>query len=121
MTHFKPMSSRGVKGPPYRVSGNELSVYGELLVLQRTTNEKCGMSESIVSRRHFNQSSLISLLAAAAMPDGTAAAQQPAATRRDVIRQELNSTARATGSYSSQRQKRESVRPIPVQRCFSCE
>jgi quercetin dioxygenase-like cupin family protein len=51
------------------------------------------MAESIVSRRHFNHSSLISLLAAAAMPDGTAAAQQQAtshaATRRDVIKQEL--------------------------------
>jgi quercetin dioxygenase-like cupin family protein len=51
------------------------------------------MSEPILSRRHFNQSSLISLLGAAAMSDGTAAAQQQAtshaATRRDVIRQEL--------------------------------
>jgi quercetin dioxygenase-like cupin family protein len=51
------------------------------------------MTEAILSRRHFNRSSLFSLLAAAAMPDGTAAAQQQAtshaATRRDVIRQEL--------------------------------
>jgi len=51
------------------------------------------MAEPIPSRRRFTQSSLISLLAAAAMPDGTAAAQQQAtsqaATRRDVIRQEL--------------------------------
>jgi len=50
------------------------------------------MTEPIL-RRHFNHSALISLLAAAAMPDGTAAAQQhatsQAATRRDVIRQEL--------------------------------
>jgi quercetin dioxygenase-like cupin family protein len=51
------------------------------------------MAEPILSRRHFTHSSLISLLAAAAMPDGTAAAQQQAtsqaATRRDVIRQDL--------------------------------
>ena len=51
------------------------------------------MTEPILSRRHFNHSSLISLSAAAAMPDGTAAAQQQAtshaATRRDVTRQEL--------------------------------
>jgi quercetin dioxygenase-like cupin family protein len=51
------------------------------------------MIDPILSRRHFNHSSLISLLAAAAMPDCTAAAQQQAtshaATRRDVIRQEL--------------------------------
>ena len=47
----------------------------------------------ILSRRHFNHSSLFSLLAAAALPDCTAAAQQQAtshaATRRDVIRHEL--------------------------------
>jgi quercetin dioxygenase-like cupin family protein len=51
------------------------------------------MTEPILSRRHINHSALISLLAAAAMPDGTADAQQRAtshaATRRDVIRQEL--------------------------------
>ena len=51
------------------------------------------MIDPILSRRHFNHSSLISLLAAAAMPDCAAAAQQQAtshaATRRDVIRQEL--------------------------------
>ena len=51
------------------------------------------MTEPILSRRYFNRSALISLLAAAAMPDGTADAQQRAishdATRRDVIRQEL--------------------------------
>jgi quercetin dioxygenase-like cupin family protein len=50
------------------------------------------MIESIISRRHFNHSSLISLLAAAAVPDGTVTAQQAtshAAMRRDVIRQEL--------------------------------
>jgi hypothetical protein len=50
------------------------------------------MTEPIVSRRHFNQSSLISVLAATAMHDGTAAAEQVtsyAPTRRDVIRQEL--------------------------------
>src|SRR5215472_14394812 len=51
------------------------------------------MIESILSRRHFNRSSLISLLAAMGVPDGTAAAQQQAtphaAARRDVIRQEL--------------------------------
>jgi hypothetical protein len=50
------------------------------------------MTEPILSRRHINHSALISLLAAAAL-DGTAAAQQHAtshaATRRDVIRQEL--------------------------------
>jgi hypothetical protein len=67
---------------------------GELLVLQRATKEKeCSMIESILSRRHFNRSSLIPLLAAMGMPDGTAAAQQQstshAATRRDVIKQEL--------------------------------
>jgi quercetin dioxygenase-like cupin family protein len=50
------------------------------------------MIESIISRRHFNHSSFISLLAAAAMPDSRATAQQAtshAASRRDVIRQEL--------------------------------
>ena len=49
------------------------------------------MVEPTLSRRHFNRGSLISLLAAAAMPDGSVAAQQQAtaATRRDVIRQEL--------------------------------
>jgi quercetin dioxygenase-like cupin family protein len=52
------------------------------------------MIESILNRRNFNRTSLISLLTAVAMPDGTAAAQQQqanshAATRRDVIRQEL--------------------------------
>jgi len=51
------------------------------------------MTKPILSRRHFNHGSLISLLAATAIPDGTAAAQQQAtshaATRRDVIRQEL--------------------------------
>ena len=50
------------------------------------------MTEPILSRRHINHSALISLLAAAALDD-TAAAQQHAtshaATRRDVIRQEL--------------------------------
>jgi len=50
------------------------------------------MSVPTLSRRHFNHSSLLSLLAAATMP-GTAAAQQQAtshaATRREVIRQEL--------------------------------
>jgi quercetin dioxygenase-like cupin family protein len=49
------------------------------------------MIESIISRRHFNHSSFISLLAAA-MPDSRATAQQAtphAASRRDVIRQEL--------------------------------
>jgi hypothetical protein len=54
---------------------------------------RCSMIESILSRRHFNCSSLISLLAAMGMPDGTAVVQQQAnlnaATRRDVIRQEL--------------------------------
>src|SRR5262249_11006865 len=53
----------------------------------------CAMTEPILSRRHLNNSALISLLAAAAMPDGTAAAQQHAtshaAAGRDVIRQEL--------------------------------
>jgi len=53
------------------------------------------MTESIPTRRHFNRRSLISLLAAMGMPDGTAVAQQQAtshaATRRDVIRQELPS------------------------------
>src|SRR5215469_5281612 len=63
-------------------------------VLQRRPKGNwCDMAEPIPSRRRFTQSSLISLLAAAAMPDGTAAAQQQAtsqaATRRDVIRQEL--------------------------------
>ena len=51
------------------------------------------MTKPILSRRHFNHGSLICLLAATAIPDGTAAAQQQAtshaATRRDVIRQEL--------------------------------
>jgi hypothetical protein len=51
------------------------------------------MTEPILSRRHFNHSSLISLLTATAMSDGTVAAQQQATsqatTRRDVIRQEL--------------------------------
>ena len=51
------------------------------------------MTESIPTRRHFNRSSLISLLAAMGMPDGTAVVQQQAnsnaATRRDVIKQEL--------------------------------
>src|SRR5262247_2466669 len=51
------------------------------------------MIDPILSRRHFNHSSLISLLAAPALPDCTAAAQQQAtshaATRRDVIRHEL--------------------------------
>jgi quercetin dioxygenase-like cupin family protein len=51
------------------------------------------MTESILSRRHFNHGSLISLLAATAIMDDTAAAQQQAtshaATRREVIRQEL--------------------------------
>ena len=51
------------------------------------------MIDPILSRRHFNQSSLISLLAAGAMLDSTAAAQQQAtshaATRRDVIKQGL--------------------------------
>jgi quercetin dioxygenase-like cupin family protein len=50
------------------------------------------MNEPIVSRRHFNHIPLISLLAATALPDGTAVAEQatsPAPTRRDVIRQEL--------------------------------
>src|SRR5262249_16972160 len=74
-------------------AGNELSVYSELLVLQRATKGKeCAMIDPILRRRHFNHSSLISLLAAAALPDCTAAAQQQAtshATRRDVIRHEL--------------------------------
>lgn len=51
------------------------------------------MAESILNRRNFNRTSLISLLTAVAMPHGTAAAQQRAtshaAARRDVIRQEL--------------------------------
>jgi len=51
------------------------------------------MTEPILSRRHFNHGSLISLLAATAIMDNTAAAQQQAtsyaATRREVIRQEL--------------------------------
>src|SRR5262249_39603314 len=51
------------------------------------------MTEPILSRRHFNRSSLISLLIAAATSDGTTAAQQQATSqttmRRDVIRQEL--------------------------------
>jgi quercetin dioxygenase-like cupin family protein len=50
------------------------------------------MTQPIVSRRHFNHIPLISLLAARALPDGTAAAQQATShtpTRRDVIRQEL--------------------------------
>jgi quercetin dioxygenase-like cupin family protein len=51
------------------------------------------MIDPILSRRHFNHNSLISLLAAAATPDCTATAQQQAtshaATRRDVIRHEL--------------------------------
>ena len=50
------------------------------------------MTQSILSRRHFNCSSLFSLLAATGTPDGTVAAQQMtshAATRRDVITQEL--------------------------------
>ena len=51
------------------------------------------MTEHILSRRHFNHGSLISLLAATAIMDDTAAAQQQAtshaATRREVIRQEL--------------------------------
>src|SRR5262249_47694777 len=51
------------------------------------------MTEPILSRRHLNHSALISLVAAVAMPDETATAQQPttshAATRRDVIKQEL--------------------------------
>jgi quercetin dioxygenase-like cupin family protein len=54
--------------------------------------KECAMAESIVSRRHFNHYSFVSLLAAAAMPDGRATAQQAtsqAAMRRDVIKQEL--------------------------------
>jgi quercetin dioxygenase-like cupin family protein len=50
------------------------------------------MTEPIVSRRHFNQFSLIPVLAATAMHDATAAAEQAtshALTRRDVIVQEL--------------------------------
>jgi len=50
------------------------------------------MTEPILSRRHFNHIPLISLLAAAALHDGAAAAQQgnsPKPTRRDVISQEL--------------------------------
>ena len=51
------------------------------------------MTEPILSRRHFNHGSLISLLAATAIMDDKAAAQQQAtshaATRREVIRQEL--------------------------------
>jgi len=65
----------------------------ELLVLQRATKEEePSMTQSILSRRHFNCSSLFSLLAATGTPDGTVAAQQMtshAATRRDVITQEL--------------------------------
>jgi quercetin dioxygenase-like cupin family protein len=50
------------------------------------------MTEPIVSRRHFNHIPLISLLAATALQNGTAAAEQAtshAPTRRDVIKQEL--------------------------------
>ena len=51
------------------------------------------MTESILNRRNFNRTSLVSLLTAAAMPGSTAAAPQQAtlqaATRRDVITQEL--------------------------------
>ena len=51
------------------------------------------MTESILNRRNFNRTSLISLLTTVAMPHGTAAAQQQAtshaAKRRDVIRREL--------------------------------
>jgi len=50
------------------------------------------MTEPILSRRHFNYMPLISLLAAAALQEDTAAAEQgnsPTPTRRDVIRQEL--------------------------------
>ena len=50
------------------------------------------MTEPILSRRHFNYMPLISLLAAAALQEDTAAAEQgnsPTPTRRDIIRQEL--------------------------------
>src|SRR5262245_49562498 len=50
------------------------------------------MTQSILSRRHFSRGSLISVLAATSMRDGTAAAEQAtshAPTRRDVIKQEL--------------------------------
>ena len=74
--------------------GTNFPSISELLVLQRATKGKeCAMIDPILSRRHFNHSSLISLLAAAALPDCAAAAQQQAtshaATRRDVIRHEL--------------------------------
>jgi quercetin dioxygenase-like cupin family protein len=76
-----------------KVSANELYVYRQLLVLQRATKEKERAMTEPILRRHFNHGSLISFLAAAAMSDGTAAAQQQptshSATRRDVIRQEL--------------------------------
>ena len=47
--------------------------------------------KSAVSRRQFNRGSLIALLttAAATSVGGLASAQQPAAARRDVIKQEL--------------------------------
>jgi quercetin dioxygenase-like cupin family protein len=64
----------------------------KLLDLQKgDQGKKRAMIEPTLSRRHFNRGSLISLLAAVAVPDGAAAAQQrtTAATRRDVIRQEL--------------------------------
>jgi len=75
-------------------SGNELWVYRRVArAAKRAKLKDCAMTEPILSRRYFNRSALISLLAAAAMPDGTADAQQRAtshdATRRDVIRQEL--------------------------------
>ena len=50
------------------------------------------MIEPTLSRRNFNRGSIISLVAAAAMPDVVAAAEQAtshAPTRRDVISQEL--------------------------------
>jgi quercetin dioxygenase-like cupin family protein len=55
------------------------------------------MTESIISRRHFNQSSLISVLDAAAVHNGAAAEEQAtshAPTRRDVITQELPGESR---------------------------
>jgi len=57
------------------------------------------MIDPILSRRHFNHSSLISLLAAAAMPDCTAAAQQQA-TSHAATRQ--RAPRRAAARYLAQ-------------------
>src|SRR5262252_9070977 len=69
------------------------SAGSELLVPQKRAEQGAWvMTEPILSRRHFNHIPLISLLAAAALHDGAAAAQQgnsPKPTRRDVISQEL--------------------------------